>query len=196
MNRMKRRFGIRLSPLTIKKLKRFHSIKRGYYSFIIFALMVLISFGAELLVNSRALMVRYEGNFYFPTYGDIIPGSTFGLDYDYEADYRQLAEEFRQAAEGNWVIMPPVPYNPYENDFREGSLPPDPPSWANHHFRWHPSPARSAQLPDGSIGPQTPSSQVGSGGGMHSSIGQGRPSPSVFGSHRAKYCCWRRSMVA
>jgi len=131
---MKTRFGLRLSPLTVKKFKRFRSIKRGYYSFIILSAMMLISFGAELLINSRALVVRYEGEFFFPTYGSILPGNTFGLDYEYETDYRQLANQFHEADEGNWVLMPPVPYNPYENDLREGFLPPEGPSWSRRHF--------------------------------------------------------------
>ena len=131
---MNKRFSLRLSPLTIKKFKRFRSIKRGYYSFIILSVMILVSFGAELLINSRALIVHYNGDFYFPTYGSIIPGSTFGLDYEYETDYRQLAGEFKKADDGNWVLMPPVPFNPYENDLIEGSLPPEHPSWSRRHF--------------------------------------------------------------
>ena len=35
---------------------------------------------------------------------------------------------------GNWVLMPPVPFNPYENDFRENTLPPTAPSAADRHF--------------------------------------------------------------
>ena len=131
---MRKRFGLRLSPLTVRKFKRFRSIKRGYYSFVILSVMILVSFGAELLINNRALVVRYDGQFFFPTYGDIIPGKTFGLDYDYETDYRQLAGEFREAGAGNWVLMPPVPYNPYENDLIEGALPPEQPSWSRRHF--------------------------------------------------------------
>lgn len=46
-----------LNPVTLKKLKRFKSIKRGYYSFVIFSVLVVISLLAELLVNSRALAV-------------------------------------------------------------------------------------------------------------------------------------------
>ena len=72
---------LRFNPLTIKKFRRFQSIRRGYASLVIMVLMILISMGAELLVNSRALVVRFNGEFYWPTYGNPIPGSTFGLDY-------------------------------------------------------------------------------------------------------------------
>ncbi len=126
-----------LDPLTAKKLRRFRSIKRGWWSFLILtALMVVTFFGVgELVVNSRALVVRYEGQLYFPTFGGIIPGTTFGGDYSYETNYRDLKEEFAtEEGSGNWVLLPPVPYNPYENDFREGVVNPAPPSWATRHF--------------------------------------------------------------
>jgi microcin C transport system permease protein len=123
-----------ISPLTRKKLKRFRDIKRGYYSFILLAICILGSLGAELLVNNRALIVHYQGHWYFPTYGHMIPGRTFGLDYDYETNYRELARRFRRQGNGNWVLLPPVPYNPYENDLRPDTLPPDPPSLKRCHF--------------------------------------------------------------
>jgi microcin C transport system permease protein len=123
-----------ISPLARKKLKRFRAIRRGYYSFILLAVCILASLGAELLVNNRALIVHYQGHWYFPTYGDIIPGKTFGLDYDYETNYRDLARRFRRQGGGNWVLLPPVPYNAFENDLRPNTLPPDPPSLRRRHF--------------------------------------------------------------
>ncbi len=125
---------MKLNPQTLKKLQRFRSIRRGYYSLIIFCLMVILSLGAELLVNSRALVVHYQGKTYFPTYAQVIPGRTFGLDYDYETNYRQLAQRFRKAGRGDWVLMPPVPWNPYENDLRLDRYPPFPPSIRDRHY--------------------------------------------------------------
>lgn len=125
---------LRLNPLTIKKFRRFQSIRRGYVSLLVMLLMILLSLGAELLVNSRALVVRYNGTYYWPTYGNPIPGATFGLDYQHETNYRALARQFAEEGGGNWVLMPPVPYNPYENDFRDNALPPSPPSLSDRHF--------------------------------------------------------------
>lgn len=124
----------RLNPLTRRKLQRFRSIKRGYYSFIILAILLAMAAGGELLVNSRALVVKYNGHYYFPTYTAFHPGTDFGEDYSYEVNYRQLAKKFAREHDGNWVLMPPVPYNPYENDFRPGVYPPSPPSWKDRHF--------------------------------------------------------------
>ena len=86
--------------------------------------MILASFFAEILVNKRAVMVHHNGEYYFPTYGDIIPGSTFGLDYKYETNYRELAKRFKAEDKGNWVVMPPIPYDAYENDLKEDQFPP------------------------------------------------------------------------
>ncbi|MDE0055851.1 MAG: ABC transporter permease subunit [Gammaproteobacteria bacterium] len=123
-----------LNPLTIKQLQRFRSIKRGYYSAVILAVALVLSLGAELLVNSRALVVHYQGDLIFPTYGDVIPGRSFGLDYDYETNYRELKRLFAERDEGDWVLMPPVPYDALENDLSPGTYPPDPPSFANSHY--------------------------------------------------------------
>ena len=125
---------ITISPLSIKKIRRFKSIRRGYGSLILFGGLILLSLAAELVISNRALVVRYEGKFFFPTYGDMIPGTVFGLDYAYETSYRQLAERFAGEKSGNWVLMPPVPYSPYENDFIAGHYPPYPPSLARKHF--------------------------------------------------------------
>lgn len=125
---------MRLDPLTLKKIRRFKSIRRGYVSFILFSLMIAFSLAAELFINSKALVVRYEGRTYFPTYAQILPGTVFGLDYDYETNYRELKARFAAEDKGNWVLMPVVPFNAYENDLREDAFPPFPPSAASRHF--------------------------------------------------------------
>lgn len=125
---------MRLNPLTKKKLKRFSSIKRGFFSFVILIAMIFLSLFAEIFINSRALIVYYNGSFWFPTYGDMIPGKTFGLNYEYETNYRVLKNRLKEKKDGNFVIMPPVPFNPYENDLKENSYPPFPPSFSERHF--------------------------------------------------------------
>ena len=125
---------LNLNPQTIKQLKRFRSIKRGYWSAVLLAVLLALCLVAELLVNSRALMVSYEGEWYFPTYSAMNPGTTFGLDYAYETNYRELRQKYEEEDEGNWVLMPPVPYNGFENDLRIGSYPPAPPSFEDQHY--------------------------------------------------------------
>jgi len=125
---------MKLNPLTLRKLRRFRSIKRGYYSFIMLLVIILASLFAELFLNKRALIVYYEGQYFFPTYGKVIPGRSFGLDYDYETDYRALKRKFSEEGGKNWVLMPVIPYDPYENDLREAIYPPYPPSIQDRHY--------------------------------------------------------------
>lgn len=134
--------GFRISPITIKKLKRFRAIRRGYVSFLIFVFLFIITFigVGEYFVNSRALMVKYEGNLYFPTHTAFHPGTDFGLDYSYETNYRDLKKKFAEENEasgedsGNWVLMPLVPYGPNENDFVEDQYGPQPPTMERQHY--------------------------------------------------------------
>ena len=119
---------IRLDPLTKKRLGKFKKIKRGYYSFIILTFIIVLSFFAELFINNRALLVRYDGHLYFPTYGDIIPGKTLGEDYEWEANYKELKIKYQEENKGNYVVLPPFPYNAFENDLKDDSHPPFPPS--------------------------------------------------------------------
>jgi hypothetical protein len=100
----------RLNPQTAKKVRRFKAIKRGYYSFLAVAIVVVITAFGELLVNSRALFVSYEGDWYFPTYTKFHPGTDFGLDYDYEVDYRALRAQWQEQGSDNWLLMPLVEY--------------------------------------------------------------------------------------
>ena len=124
----------KLNPQTIKQLRRFRSIRRGYWSFVVLVILLSLSLIAELLINNRAILVSYEGDWYFPTYGDMYPGKTFGLDYDYETNYRDLREIFGKEGNDNWLLMPPVPYNAFENDLLEGKYPPYPPSVESQHY--------------------------------------------------------------
>ena len=125
---------IQLSPLTVKTFKRFRSIKRGYWSAIIIFSLILLSLVAEVFINNRALIVSYEGELYFPTYGAIIPGDEFGLGYQYDTNYRNLKQKFKENESDNWVLLPVVPYNAFETDLVEGSYPPAAPSFSDSHY--------------------------------------------------------------
>lgn len=125
---------IKLDPEFIRKFNRFRSIRRGYYSFVVLVVLCILSLFLELLINKRALFVAYDGNWYFPTYGNIISGETFDLEYKYETNYRQLQQKFRTEGNGNFVIMPLVPFDPYEVDTWDNAYPPQAPHFSRRHF--------------------------------------------------------------
>lgn len=124
----------RLNPLTRRRWQRFREIKRGYWAAVALGVLIALSVVAELWVSSRAVIVHYQNQWFFPTYGNVLPGRTFGLDYDYETDYKALAKQFAQQNSGNWVLMPIVPWGPYETDLRADEFPPLAPSLASKHF--------------------------------------------------------------
>lgn len=125
----------RFNPVTQKRWQRFQGIRRGYWSAVALGLLVLLSCMAELLISNRAIIVQYNGSLYFPSYGAMIPGREFGLDYDYETDYKALAKLFAgQVGTDNRVVMPLVPYGPYEVDLVENDFPPHAPSLSSRHY--------------------------------------------------------------
>ena len=110
-------FKLHLSPTFKKKIRAFLSIKRGFYSFLALLILIIISLFAELIANNRAIIVKYEGKYYFPTYGNNIPGSTFGLDYKTETRYKELKKQWQKDKDNpNFIIMPLIPYGKYEID--------------------------------------------------------------------------------
>lgn len=114
-----------------KRIRKFRSLKRGYYSFLILTTAYVLSFFLPVLINNQPLLVRYEGQFYVPLLR-YYPASEFGQEAFGEPDYRELAETFREQDGGNWVILSLYPYSPTESLLDLPGFPPHPPSW--EHF--------------------------------------------------------------
>ena len=115
-----------------KRWLKFKTLKRGYYSLIILTALYGVSFFLPLLINNRALVVHYEGEYYFPSISGYIPGKTFGQDVPGETRYRILKAKFQDNGQDNWVLMPPYPYSPFEDITFEGNKMYSPPS--NKHW--------------------------------------------------------------
>jgi len=98
-------------PLTLKQISRFKAIRRGYISFLILVVLAAVASLDGFIVGKRALIVRYEGHYYFPFVTKVLPATTFGLKDDSETDYRELQQQFRDTKSANWVLMPLVPYD-------------------------------------------------------------------------------------
>lgn len=98
------------NPLSVKRWKRFRSIRRGYVSWIILLVLCGLALMDNILVGKRALIVRHDGHWYFPALlKEPIPGKTLGLPYDSEADYRELQRSTRGT--NDFVVLPLVPYD-------------------------------------------------------------------------------------
>src|SRR5438876_791090 len=89
--------------------RKFKTIKRGYYAFWILVVTYVLSFFLPVLINNKALLVRYNGKTYVPI-ARFHPASEFGSNEFGEPDYRELKK--RLVAEGSgWVLLPPYPYS-------------------------------------------------------------------------------------
>src|SRR5690348_6141186 len=88
-----------------KRLRKFTRLKRGYYSFLLVVVAYAISFALPLIASNKALVVRYDGNYYFPVFS-YHGASEFGQAMIGEADYRELKRQFASENRGNWVLMP------------------------------------------------------------------------------------------
>ena len=82
-----------------KRQKRFKSMKRGYYSFIILLTLYLLSFLNPLLVNNKALIVKYNNEYYFPV-AKYYASTTFGQKGYGETQYRELDKQFKNDDSG------------------------------------------------------------------------------------------------
>ncbi|MFE8644936.1 ABC transporter permease [Sphingomonas sp. NCPPB 2930] len=91
--------------------QRFKRNRLGFWSFVVFCTLVVLSLGAELLSNDRPLLVRYEGQTYFPMVRDY-PETTFGGDFLTPTDYLDPFIQQRLSQGGNWALHAPNPYGP------------------------------------------------------------------------------------
>jgi microcin C transport system permease protein len=110
-----------------RRIRKFQRIKRGYWSFLVITIAYVVSFLLPVLANNVALVVHYQGQYYFPIVR-YYPAATFGQQVIGEPDYRKLRDELAAAASGNWVLLPPYPYGPNESLLDLPGFPPHSPS--------------------------------------------------------------------
>ena len=90
---------------------RFKRNRLGYWSLVIFVALVAVSLCAELVSNDRPLVVRYEGQLYFPMLKDY-PETTFGGDFLTATDYLDPFIKKKLSEAGNWALYTLNPYGP------------------------------------------------------------------------------------
>ncbi len=112
---LRRPESLRLPPEHRRKLQRFRSIRRGWWSLIILTALLVFAALDQCVVGKRALAVEYEGRWFFPAFSRaVLPGSTFGLtgaEGLAEPDYRKLKEHEGEAGKPTRVIMPLIPFD-------------------------------------------------------------------------------------
>jgi len=100
------------NPMTLRRIQRFRSLSRGYYSFWLLIGLILITLPDQLFVGRKALVVRYEDQWFFPALvKKSYSAEQFGADPKQALNYRELQAHFDRENDGNFVIMPPVPWD-------------------------------------------------------------------------------------
>ena len=89
---------------------RFRRHRLGFASLLIFAVLFVLSLGAELLSNDKPLVVRYQGQWYFPV-AQTLPETVFGGDFETPTDYLDPFIQAQLSKPGNWALYPLNPYH-------------------------------------------------------------------------------------
>ena len=101
--------GRRITPVTRRRIENFKANRRGFWSLWIFLALFAVTLCAEFIANDRPLVVRYDGNWYFPVVQDY-PETTFGGFLPTTADYRDPAVRDLIDEKG-WIVWPLIPFS-------------------------------------------------------------------------------------
>lgn len=96
-----------MNELNKRRWKVFKSHKRGFYSSIIFSILFILCLSAEIIANDKPLLVKYNGEFFFPTfstYEETVFGGDFALETDYSDKY--IIDNIEK---NGWAIKPIIP---------------------------------------------------------------------------------------
>jgi microcin C transport system permease protein len=119
-----------LTP-TQRRWRRFKANRRGYYSLWIFSILFLLSLFAEILCNDKPLVIYFAGQYYFPIF-QAYPETTFGGDFDTQADYKDsYVVELLTNKPENWVLFPLNSYSFDTINYANARPNPAPPSSEN-----------------------------------------------------------------
>ena len=118
---------VKLTPINQRRLDNFRTNKRGYWSFILFAILFTISLFAEFIANERPILVSYKNELLMPVFKDY-PEEKFG-GFLAQTDYRDPVIQKEIEANG-WMIWPPIRYSYKTHNLDLPRPAPSPPTWA------------------------------------------------------------------
>ena len=118
----------RLSPLNQRRLRNFRGNGRGWWSFVLFMVLFVLSLFAEFIANDRPILVKYDGAYYMPVIRDY-PETAFGGDFETTADYRDPYLRKLIAEKGGWMLWPPVHFSYSTHNLDLPTPAPSPPTW-------------------------------------------------------------------
>jgi microcin C transport system permease protein len=118
-----------MNPITQRRLYQFKANKRGYYSFLLFVGIFLVTLCAEFIANDKPLLVSYKGNYYFPVLKSY-PETTFGGTFETATNYRDPFVQNLIKPNG-FIIWAPIPFSINTVNYSLSTPAPSPPSFDN-----------------------------------------------------------------
>ena len=118
-----------MSPILHAHIQKFKKNRLGYFCFILFIFIFILSLGAKFIANDKPLLVKYDQHYYSPVL-KTYPETTFGGVFETEADYRDPAVQ-KLIDEKGWAVWPILRYS-YQTPNLNLAVPvPSPPTAEN-----------------------------------------------------------------
>jgi microcin C transport system permease protein len=117
-----------LSPINKRRWDNFKYNRRGYWSFILFMVLFVLSLFAEFIANDKPFLIRHDGRTFFPaviTY----PETAFGGEFETAADYRDPYLQKIIAEKGGRMWWPLIRYSYDTHNLDLPTPAPSPPTW-------------------------------------------------------------------
>ncbi len=108
---------------------KFKKNRRGYFSFLFLSSLFFFTLLAEFIANDKPLLVRFNGDFYFPIFHEVSE-KNFGGKFETAADFRD--PQVQELIEKNgWIIFPPIRFSYDTINYEIKTPAPSKPSLAN-----------------------------------------------------------------
>lgn len=117
-----------LSPINKRRWQNFKAHRRGWWSLWIFLILFTLTLFAEFIANDKPILISYEGHWYAPIFHHYAE-TTFGGEFQTEADYRDPYLVKKIAEKGGYMIFPPIHYSYDTHNLDLPTPAPSPPTW-------------------------------------------------------------------
>lgn len=101
----------KINPITLKRLQRFRQLKRAWWSFLLLAALYILTLFAEAFCNTRPLLMRHQGKWYFPAFRFYPENAFIQKGTSHRPDY--IALEAAGIFKDSFVLWAPVKNDPY-----------------------------------------------------------------------------------
>lgn len=117
-----------LSPINKRRWQNFKAHRRGWWSLWIFLILFTLTLFAEFIANDKPILISYDGHWYAPIFHHYAE-TTFGGEFQTEADYRDPYLVKKIAEKGGSMVFPPIHYSYDTHNLDLPTPAPSPPTW-------------------------------------------------------------------